>query len=131
VYIRENEGDKEDLAGCNVLLAVALWLCAAVAAAFYTPSTTPFKDLVNGLGWGVRVFCRSKNFVSKYAWCNNANVFCAFQIYNIKTTPLAPCSDVRNLGWEVELIKAGPNATNAMSYCSSFAKSSLSSPFYL
>ena len=52
----------------------------------------------------------------------NIIVFCAFQIYKIKTTAWAPFSDVRKFGSEEELVKAcdtaaqGQNATNATSF---------------
>ena len=62
---------------------------------------------------------KSKNLSKKMI---NMYVFCAFQIYKIKTTPLAPCQDGRKFGWEVEHVKAwataaqGPYATYATSY---------------
>ena len=61
----------------------------------------------------------SKNLSKKKI---NMYVFCAFQIYKIKTTPLAPCQDGRKFGWEVEHVKAcataaqEPYATYATSY---------------
>ena len=81
----------------------------AVAPACYGLYTIPFKDLVNELGWGWGYFV---DFVAKHIkefclkigchGCNNTVVFCTFQIYNIKTTPLAPSSVVRKFGWEVK-----------------------------
>ena len=43
--------------------------------------------------------------IGQYGY-NNTTVSCAFQIYKIKTIPLAPCSDGRKFGWKVELVKA-------------------------
>jgi len=74
-------------------------------------STIFFKDLVRarrGGGYFVDfVATQIKEFGLKIVdyGCNNTTVFCAFQIYKIKTTPLAPCSDGRKFGWEVELVK--------------------------
>ena len=51
--IREKGVEKEDLAGYNIFLVVALGLCAAVAPTCYTDSSSPFKDLAKGLGWGI------------------------------------------------------------------------------
>ena len=39
------ENSKEDLAGCNVFIAVALGLCAAVAPACYNDSILPFLNI--------------------------------------------------------------------------------------
>ena len=87
------------------------------------------KTLLTGSvgGWGHFVDFvakQIKEFCLKIGqnWCNNTVVLCAFQIYKIKTNPLAPFSDIIKFGWEVEPMIAcntatqGPYATNVTFY---------------
>jgi len=78
---KENEVEKEDLAGQNIFLMVAL-CCVRQLRPHATDSTTRFKDLVGGgWGWGYFVdffaeqiteFCLIRG---QYGWCNNTIVF--------------------------------------------------------
>ena len=122
---REQGVDKEDLAGPNISLTVALGLCAAVA---HVPvcCIIPLSK-TSRLGWGgVGVFCRFcclTDQIRPVHGCSNTVVFCTFQIYKNQNHPIGSILGNANV-WlgGIELMKAcntaaqGPYATNVTSY---------------